>query len=381
MLSSFCPAEGKLPFTCHACTLVDCTIFYCYFRTPWLKSKQWQLLLALAEAELEYKDEKTSSVFVNFPLTKGLPLTWGGLWHVMIWTTTPWTLPANAAIAVHAALEYVGVRYRDPNDGRTIQTVLAADLAKKVLEEHGVKEYATVGRCAGKAPEYAEYRHAFLNRSSPIVLADYVSVNDGTGLVHTAPGHGAEDYRTGQSYHIDTLCPVDAGGRFFDDGLSFHDSETGELQKDVFDKLAGKQVFAANPIVVELLRERGFLFQEATLSHSYPHCWRCKKPVIFRATSQWFIAVDHANLRERTLKIIDDEVHWIPEWGKARIASMVAQRPDWCVSRQRAWGVPIPAFECQGCSRKGFSQRRAFVSSAICARKGSAFGLSRIRRN
>lgn len=315
---------------------------------------------ALAEAELEYQNQKTPSVFVNFPLIQvpNSNLLPGGLdsdepWHVMIWTTTPWTLPANVGIAVHPDLDYVGARYRDPDRGETVRTILAAELVRKTFENRKIETFEILTSFKGKELEHAEYRHVFLPRSGKIVLADYVSVDDGTGLVHTAPGHGTEDYRTGQTYRLETLCPVDAGGRFLDDGVSFRDPQTGETAAEVFDRLVGKQVFSANPIIVEILRERGALFHEIDLTHSYPHCWRCKKPVIFRATSQWFISVDQANLRKRTLNIINDQVRWIPEWGQTRIGSMVAQRPDWCVSRQRAWGVPIPAFACSNCSREG----------------------------
>ncbi len=295
---------------------------------------------ALAEAELEYHDETTPSIYVNFPMVSRVPSPWTSSdgsndhdWHAMIWTTTPWTLPANVAIAVHPDLTYAGVRYTDPASGRTVRTILAADLVAKVMAMGKVTDYAEVGRCQGRELEHSEYRHPFVDRVSPIVLAGYVSVEDGTGLVHTAPGHGTEDYQTGRAYQLSVLSPVDPGGRFTDEAPEW---------------VRGQQVFAANPRIVEHLKESGHLFHEMPLVHSYPHCWRCKKPVIFRATEQWFVAVDHNDLRGRTLKAID-EVNWLPSWGQSRIEAMVSLRPDWCISRQRSWGVPIPALGCTTC--------------------------------
>lgn len=300
---------------------------------------------ALAEAEVEYEDHSTPSIYVKFPLVSPPPdlpdLAAGGRVFLVIWTTTPWTLPANQAIAVHPDLEYVVL---EVNGDRL---VVAEELADGLLAQWGLKGQEVL-RAPGRYLEGALCHHPWIERHSQVILADYVTVTAGTGLVHIAPGHGQEDYDSGRRYNLAPYSPVDDDGRFT--------SEVPEFQ--------GRGVWEADPDIIEHLRRQGALLLAEEAEHSYPHCWRCKQPIIFRATEQWFISMEKNGLREKALQAID-RVAWIPRWGRERIYQMVAQRPDWCISRQRAWGVPIMAFHCQGCGEVLLNQE---ILQALLAR-------------
>jgi isoleucyl-tRNA synthetase len=292
---------------------------------------------ALAEAEVEYEDHASPSVWVRFALTseagKIAPALSGRRVWGLIWTTTPWTLPANMAIAFHPKFDYVAVEHRED------VYLVARDLLKATAEKCGWPDPKVVASFSGTVLEGLVFQHPFVERESVGVLAGYVTLDQGTGAVHTAPGHGHEDYLTCQAYGIATFCPVDAVGRFY-----HAEGAAGRLPEEII----GKTVWEANPIVVDILKERGALLAEGRLDHSYPHCWRCHKPTIFRATEQWFIGMERNNLRAQALEAIH-KVKWLPDWGEERISGMVSTRPDWCISRQRVWGVPIVVFYCGAC--------------------------------
>ncbi len=285
---------------------------------------------ALAEAEVEYKDHASPSVYVKFPFpdaAKIAPALAGRNVSMVIWTTTPWTLPANLGIAVNTEFEYSAVEI-----GQDV-FIVASGLLKQVAEKLGWgEEPEVVATISGEKFDRLKVRHPFINRDSLLMLSDHVTLDAGTGVVHTAPGHGYEDYVIGKQYGLDIYNPVDNRGIFM---------------KDV-ERFAGEQVFKANPKIVEFMRETGVLLHNEKHEHQYPHCWRCHNPVIFRATPQWFISMTATGLNDRAIAACD-QVQWVPEWGNERMKNMFRGRPDWCISRQRAWGVPITVFYCEDC--------------------------------
>jgi isoleucyl-tRNA synthetase len=312
------------------------------------KSVHWCISCqtALAEAEVEYDESHVSpSIDVRFPLADGeqaaletrFPALAGRRVFTVIWTTTPWTLPANLAVALHPEAEYGFF----PVAGSKTDVLLIAKALREGAQQRWRKDAAgtpvelepvPLAEATGAELEGLRFRHPWIDRDSKALLGDYVTLDTGTGVVHTAPGHGWDDYLSGVKYGLDIYCPVDEAGRFLPEVEGF----------------AGKKVFAANPEIVAFLKEKGVLLASGKEAHSYPVCWRCKNPIIFRATEQWFIALDKDGLRDKALAAIR-KVRWYPAWGEERIHNMIATRPDWCISRQRLWGVPIPAFYCKGC--------------------------------
>ncbi|MGD0292506.1 MAG: isoleucine--tRNA ligase [Terracidiphilus sp.] len=304
---------------------------------------------ALAEAEVEYEMHTSPSIYVRYRLTSDpaaiSPALKGKQVSTIIWTTTPWTLPASMAVAFHPDFDYVALAAGDQ------VYIVAAELAASVVAACNMDKSTECARFKGSVMERATFKHPFLERSVLGVLATYVTADTGTGAVHTAPSHGAEDFYTGQSYGLDQTCRVDASGRIQ------VDPEAWPLATPpAFD---GMKVWAANPVIVAMLEERGALLAMSDLEHSYPHCWRCHHPVIFRATEQWFISLEtpvidpkgeEKTFRQQAIEEID-KVIWDPAWGKERITNMIATRPDWCISRQRIWGVPIALFLCEGCQK------------------------------
>ncbi len=286
---------------------------------------------ALAEAEIEYHDHTSPSIYVKFPLKDDISDIVPGLKSkqvsFVIWTTTPWTIPANLGICLHPDFIYCVVDAKDKG-----VLIVAKELCDSVMKELAIKDYTILGDFESKVFENLKCNHPIYARDSLVILGNHVTLEAGTGCVHTAPGHGADDHIVGKKYNLDTYSPVENSGVFSDDVEFFK----------------GEFIFKANNSIVDKLASLNMLLNSTSLSHSYPHCWRCKKPVIYRATSQWFLMMEKHDLRKKSLKEINS-VKWIPSWGKERIFSMIENRPDWCLSRQRSWGVPITLFHCQKC--------------------------------
>ncbi len=289
---------------------------------------------SLAEAEVEYEDKRSPAIDVRFKAVNeseilekmGVGSNAGaGPISTVIWTTTPWTLPANRALSMHEKVEYVLIQCE--KDGVQERLILAHDLMNSAMDRYGVDKFNVLGQCFGAALELVKFKHAFYDFEVPVILGDHVTTDSGTGIVHTAPGHGQEDYVVGQKYNIEVANPVGANGVYLEGTPLF----------------AGKHIFKANDEIVEVLKEHGSLVHHHALEHSYPHCWRHKTPIIFRATPQWFISMDKNGLRSQAMGEIE-KTQWIPDWGQQRIEKMVEGRPDWCVSRQRTWGVPLTVF-------------------------------------
>ena len=311
---------------------------------------------ALAEAEVEYEDHSSPSIYVEFPLAPEsaddlaaqVPSLAGRNVSVLIWTTTPWTIPSNLAIAFHPDFDYAAYEV----DGRAV--IVAERLAEPVSKAVGRPFGAPVARMKGAQLEHIRFQHPLYARHSIGVLGEYVTLEAGTGAVHTAPGHGSDDFNTGVKYGLEIYAPVGPAGHFLD---------TVEL-------FGGQRVFDANPNVERALQERGRLWHRDTFTHQYPHCWRCQNPVIFLATSQWFISMETGALRQQALEAIDG-VRWIPAWGRERIHNMIAFRPDWCISRQRSWGVPIPALNCTACQTPILTSALVDRAAAVFERQGA----------
>lgn len=313
---------------------------------------------ALADAEVDYADHSSDSIIVKFKILS-LPETLKTKesklkdFSILIWTTTPWTLPANVALAFNGDADYIAAVYK-MEDGKEEKVIVAKELADNVKEKIKAISYETILKMKGIDFVNVQAQNPIVDRTSQGILADFVSMEDGTGIVHIAPGHGHEDYQAGLEYGLEAISPV---------------NDRGQFTKEV-PEFENVNIFKANPLIIEKLENEGKLLAKLKIEHSYPHCWRCKKPVIFRATPQWFLSVDHKELRGKLLEEIKT-VNWIPKYGENRISSMIENRPDWCLSRQRLWGVPIPVFYCKDCNEALVDPKIIYKISELFGQKGS----------